>query len=46
MPGAYWRQFAASPGFAQRQAAWRQIETQLLDHAHLIKVADLAAVRA
>ena len=41
-----WRQFAASPGFAQRQAAWRQIETQLLDRAHLIKVADLAAVRA
>lgn len=41
-----WRQFAASPGFAQRQAAWRQIETQLLDQAHLIKVADLAAVRA
>jgi peptide/nickel transport system substrate-binding protein len=41
-----WRQFAASPGFAQRQAAWRTIETQLLDQAHLIKVADLAAVRA
>ena len=41
-----WRQFAAAPGFAQRQASWRQIETQLLDQAHLIKVADLAAVRA
>lgn len=41
-----WRQFSASPGFAQRQSAWRQIETQLLDQAYLIKVADLAAVRA
>ena len=41
-----WRQFSASPGFAQRQSAWRQIETKLLDQAYLIKVADLAAVRA
>lgn len=41
-----YRQFLASPGFAQRQAAWRRIETQLLDQAYFIKVADLAAVRA
>ncbi len=42
---AYRRMFA-SPVFAQRQAAWQQIETQLLDEAYLIKVADLGAVRA
>ena len=42
---AYRRMFA-SPEFAPRQAAWRQIETQLLDQAYFIKVADLGAVRA
>lgn len=42
---AYRRMFA-SPEFAPRQAAWREIETVLLDQAYFIKVADLGAVRA
>jgi peptide/nickel transport system substrate-binding protein len=41
-----YRRLFASPGFALRQTAWRQIETQLLDQAYFIKVADLGAVRA
>ena len=41
-----YRKLFTAPEFAPRQAAWRQIETQLLDQAYLIKVADLGAVRA
>jgi peptide/nickel transport system substrate-binding protein len=40
-----YRQFFASPGFAQRQTAWQRIERHLLDQAYVIKVADLGAVR-
>jgi peptide/nickel transport system substrate-binding protein len=42
---AAFEQFAAAPGFAERQAAWQGIEHRLLDEAHMIKVADLGAVR-
>lgn len=42
---AYGRMFAA-PDFAPRQAAWQQIESELLDQAYFVKVADIAAVRA
>lgn len=41
----YGRMFAA-PDFAPRQAAWQRIESELLDQAHFVKVADIAAVRA
>ncbi len=41
-----YRRMFASPEFAPRQAAWREIETLLLEQAHFIKVADIGAVRA
>jgi peptide/nickel transport system substrate-binding protein len=45
LEAAYGRMFAALE-FAPRQAAWQQIETELLDQAHFVKVADIAASRA
>ena len=41
-----YKNFFASPALEDRKAAWNTIEQRTLDQAYMIKVADLATVRA
>ncbi|HEX3346648.1 MAG TPA: ABC transporter substrate-binding protein, partial [Acetobacteraceae bacterium] len=41
-----YKKFFASPDLADRKTAWTTIEQRVLDQAYMIKVADLATVRA